>query len=194
MNRARAVVRTIDMVNERIGRAVSWLALIMVLVQMIVVVMRYVFGVSWLALQESIVYMHAAIFLAAAGYTLLHDGHVRVDIFYRPASERRQAYVDLVGALCFLLPMASAIFYMSWPYVVKSWKVLETSQEGSGLPAVFLLKTVILVYATLVALQGVSLALRSLMTISGVAPPPRPAEVAEAEAAAVEAASGVEHV
>jgi len=177
MNRARAVVRTIDMVNERIGRAVSWLALIMVLVQMIVVVMRYVFGVSWLALQESIVYMHAAIFLAAAGYTLLHDGHVRVDIFYRPASERRQAYVDLVGALCFLLPMASAIFYMSWPYVVKSWKVLETSQEGSGLPAVFLLKTVILVYATLVALQGVSLALRSLMTISGVAPPPRPAPV-----------------
>jgi TRAP-type mannitol/chloroaromatic compound transport system permease small subunit len=192
MNRARAVVRTIDMVNERIGRAVSWLALIMVLVQMIVVVMRYVFGVSWLALQESIVYMHAAIFLAAAGYTLLHDGHVRVDIFYRPASERRQAFVDLVGAVCFLLPMAVAIFSISWPYVMKSWKVLETSQEGSGLPAVFLLKTVILIYAALVALQGISLALRSLMTISGVAPPPRPAEVAAAEAA--EAASGVEHV
>ena len=189
MNRASAVVRTIDMVNERIGRAVSWLALIMVLVQMIVVVMRYVFGVSWLALQESIVYMHAAIFLAAAGYTLLHDGHVRVDIFYRPASERRQAYVDLVGAVCFLLPMASAIFYISWPYVMKSWHVLETSQEGSGLPAVFLLKTVILVYAALVALQGISLALRSFMTISGMAPPPRPAEVAAAEAA-----SGVEHV
>jgi TRAP-type mannitol/chloroaromatic compound transport system permease small subunit len=173
------------MVNERIGRAVSWLALIMVLVQMIVVVMRYVFGVSWLALQESIVYMHAAIFLAAAGYTLLHDGHVRVDIFYRPANERRQAIVDLVGALCFLMPMASAIFYISWPYVAKSWAVLETSQEGSGIPAVFLLKTVILVYAALVALQGISLALRSFMTISGVAPPPRPAEV---EAARTEAA------
>lgn len=189
MNRARAVVRLIDNMNERIGRAVAWLALIMVLVQMIVVVMRYVFGVSWLALQESIVYMHAAIFLAAAGYTLLHDGHVRVDIFYRPASERRQAYVDLVGAMCFLTPMACAIFYISWPYVMKSWKVLETSQEGSGIPAVFLLKTVILLYAVLVALQGISLALRSLMTISGVAPPPRPAEVAAAEVA-----SGVEHV
>jgi TRAP-type mannitol/chloroaromatic compound transport system permease small subunit len=87
------------------------------------------------------------------------------------------------------MPMAVAIFSISWPYVMKSWKVLETSQEGSGLPAVFLLKTVILLYAALVALQGVSLALRSLMTISGVAPPPRPADVAAAEAA-----SGVEHV
>jgi TRAP-type mannitol/chloroaromatic compound transport system permease small subunit len=188
MNGASAVVRLIDATNERIGRAVSWLALIMVLVQMIVVVMRYIFGISWLALQESIVYMHAVIFLAAAGYTLLHDGHVRVDIFYRPASERRQATVDLIGAICFLLPMATAIFLISWPYVMKSWKVLETSQEGSGLPAVFLLKTVILVYTVLVALQGIALALRSLLTLWGIAPPPRPTESAGAPAQGVEGA------
>jgi TRAP-type mannitol/chloroaromatic compound transport system permease small subunit len=176
MKGARAVVRLIDAMNEHVGRAVSWLALIIVLVQMIVVVMRYVFGVSWLFLQESIVYMHAAVFLAAAGYTLLHDGHVRVDIFYRPASARRQAMVDLGGAVCFLLPMAVAIFAISWPYVVKSWRVLETSQEGSGIPAVFLLKTVILVYTVLVALQGIALALRSLLTLAGITPPPRPAD------------------
>lgn len=186
MNRASAVVRLIDALNEYVGRGVSWLALFMVLVQMIVVVMRYVFGVSWLALQESIVYMHAAIFLAAAGYTLLHDGHVRVDIFYRPANARRQAVVDLIGSLCFLLPMAGAIFYISWPYVVQSWMVLETSQEGSGIPAVFLLKTIILVYTVLVALQGIALALRSLLTISGIAPPPRPADVEPAAAKTVE--------
>ncbi|MDH3233832.1 MAG: TRAP transporter small permease subunit, partial [Alphaproteobacteria bacterium] len=138
--------------------------------------MRYVFGVSWLALQESIVYMHAAVFLAAAGYTLLHDGHVRVDIFYRPASARRQAFVDLCGAILFLLPMSVSIFVISFPYVAKSWRVLETSQEGSGIPAVFLLKTIILVYTVLVALQGIALALRSIMTLSGIAPPPRPVE------------------
>jgi len=183
MNGASAIVRLIDTTNERVGRAVSWLALIMVLVQMIVVVMRYIFGVSWLALQESIVYMHAAVFLAAAGYTLLHDGHVRVDIFYRPASERRQAVVDLVGAAVFLLPMSVAIFLISWPYVVKSWAVLETSQEGSGIPAVFLLKTVILLYTVLVALQGIALALRSLLTLLGIAPPPRPADAAPTESA-----------
>lgn len=181
MNGARAVVRLIDAMNERIGRTVSWLALIMVLVQMIVVVMRYVFGVSWLALQESIVYMHAAVFLAAAGYTLLHDGHVRVDIFYRPASARRQAFVDLGGAIFFLLPMSVSIFVISLPYVIKSWRVLETSQEGSGIPAVFLLKSIIIVYTVLVALQGIALALRSILTIAGIAPPPRPTEGVKAK-------------
>ena len=84
--------------------------------------------------------------------------------------------VDLGGAVLFLLPMAVAIFAISWPYVVKSWRVLETSQEGSGIPAVFLLKTIILVYTVLVTLQGIALALRALLTLAGVAPPPRPAD------------------
>lgn len=180
MKIARAVIRLIDATNEHVGRAVSWLTLFMMLTQMAVVVLRYIFGVGWVALQESIVYMHATVFLAAAGYTLLHDGHVRIDIFYAAASARRKAAVNLIGVACLLLPMAAAIFWIAWPYVAKSWSVLEKSPEGSGIPAVFLLKSIILVYAALLALQGISLALRSILTLAGAAPP-RPADGGLAE-------------
>ena len=91
MTKLLAITRIIDLMNEKIGRAISWLALIMILVQFAVVVMRYVFGLGSIFMQESIVYMHALIFLVAAGYTLLHDGHVRVDIFYGSASPQRKA-------------------------------------------------------------------------------------------------------
>lgn len=181
MNAARAVVRFVDATNEHVGRAVAWLTLFMVLVQMAVVVLRYVFGVGWVALQESIVYMHGTVFLIAAGYTLLHDGHVRIDIFYRVASERSRAAVDLLGAVFLLLPMTCAVFWIAWPYVMRSWAVFETSPEGSGIPAVFLLKSVILVYAVLLALQGLALALRSAMTLAAAPPPPRPVDDGPAE-------------
>lgn len=180
MDRVSAVIRLIDATNEHVGRAVSWLTLFMVLTQMTVVVLRYVFGIGWVALQESIVYMHATVFLTAAGYTLLYDGHVRIDIFYRPAGGRRKAMVNLLGAAFLLSPMAAAIFWIAWPYVANSWSVLETSPEGSGIPAVFLLKSVILVYAVLLALQGIALALRSAMTLAG-ATPPKPADGGLAE-------------
>jgi TRAP-type mannitol/chloroaromatic compound transport system permease small subunit len=173
-NASRAVVRFIDATNERIGRAVSWLTLFMVLIQMAVVVLRYVFGVGWVALQESIVYMHGAVFLIAAGYTLLHDSHVRIDIFYRSASDRGKASVNLLGAVFLLLPMTCAVFWITWPYATRSWAVFETSPEGSGIPAVFLLKSVILVYAVLLAMQGIALALRSAMILAAAPPPPPP--------------------
>jgi TRAP-type mannitol/chloroaromatic compound transport system permease small subunit len=176
MNGARTVVRWIDATNEHIGRAVAWLTLFMVLTQMAVVVLRYVFGVGWIALQESIVYMHATVFLTAAGYTLLHDGHVRIDIFYLSASERGKATVNLLGAVFLLLPMATTIFWIAWPYAANSWSILEGSPEGSGIPAVFLLKSVILVYAVLLGLQGTALALRSALTLVGVTPPQPPGD------------------
>jgi TRAP-type mannitol/chloroaromatic compound transport system permease small subunit len=169
MNFALVLVRAADALNDRVGRAVSWLALFLVLLQFVIVGMRYVFGVSSIFVQEGIVYLHAAIFLAAAGYTLLHDGHVRVDIFYRPAGPRGKAWVDLVGVVAFLLPFAGGIFAVSWPYVMRSWHVLETSQEGSGIPAVFLLKTLILVYAALVIVQGLAMATRAVLFLAGSA-------------------------
>lgn len=170
----RAVAGLIDVLNERVGRLVSWLALVMVLTQFAVVLFRYVFGIGSIAAQEAIVYMHAIVFLWAAGYTLRHDGHVRVDIFYGAASPRARAKVDLFGSLLLLLPMAVAIFVLAFPYVVNAWAVLEGSPEGrNGLPAVFLLKSFILVYAALVGLQGVCLAYRSLLTLTGAAPPPQ---------------------
>jgi TRAP-type mannitol/chloroaromatic compound transport system permease small subunit len=168
VNTLKTLARFVDIANERIGRAVSWLALAMVLMQFAVVVMRYVFGMSSLYMQESIVYMHAIVFLVAAGYTLAHDAHVRIDIFYGSATSRKKALTDLCGVLVILWPVCALIWITAWPYVFASWLVLETSPEGSGLPFVFLLKTVILVFATLLSLQGLSLAVKSLFVLTGL--------------------------
>lgn len=159
-----------DAINEWTGRVVAWLALFMVLMQFAVVVMRYVFGLGSVKMQESIVYAHAIVFLAAAGYTLLHNGHVRCDIFYAAASPRRKAWVDLVGVGAFLLPVCAVIAWTAWPYAAAAWAVREGSPEGSlGIPGVYLLKSVILVFAVLVAVQGVALAVRSALRLAGVA-------------------------
>jgi TRAP-type mannitol/chloroaromatic compound transport system permease small subunit len=161
--------RATDAVNERIGVSVAWLALFTVLVEFTVVLMRYVFGIGSVKMQESIVYMHATLFMVAAGYTLLHNGHVRCDIFYAAAPPRRKALIDLIGVLIFLLPMCALIAWVAWPYVAAAWAVREGSQEGSlGIPGVYLLKTVILVFAGLLALQGLALAARSVLRLAGV--------------------------
>jgi TRAP-type mannitol/chloroaromatic compound transport system permease small subunit len=161
---------TIDRLNSTIGRAAAWLCLAVVVIQFAVVVLRYVFGMGSIWLQESILYSHAALFLLAAAWTLKNDGHVRVDIFYSTASPRTKAKVDLVGALLLLIPFASAILYFSWPYVARSWSILESSREASGLPFVFLLKTLIPVFAAMLILQGIAQAIRASSVISGNIP------------------------
>lgn len=164
------IAAVVDWINEMVGRATAWLAIGMVLVQFIVVVMRYVFGIGSIMMQESIMYMHGTLFMIGAGYTLLYDGHVRVDIFYRDASERKKAIVDMLGSLLLLLPVMTLIFMASYPYVVQSWATHEGSVETSGIPAIFLLKTVILVFCVLMGMQGFSLFARSLITVCGGAP------------------------
>jgi TRAP-type mannitol/chloroaromatic compound transport system permease small subunit len=175
------IARATDAANERIGVTVAWLALALVLVAFTVVLMRYVFGVGSVKMQESIVYMHATVFMVAAGYTLLHNGHVRCDIFYAAASPRRRALIDLIGVAVFLLPTCALIAWAAWPYVAQAWSVREGSQEGSlGIPGVYLLKSVILVFAGLVALQGIALALHSVLRLAGVeAAAPAPADAGE---------------
>jgi len=163
------VARVIDALNEGIGVSVAWLALLMVLVEFVVVLMRYVFGVGSVKMQESIVYMHAIVFMAAAGYTLLHNGHVRCDVFYAAAPPRKKALIDLFGVLVFLLPTCALIAWVGWPYVAAAWAVREGSPEGSlGIPGVYLLKSVILVFAALVALQGIAMAARSVLLLAGI--------------------------
>jgi TRAP-type mannitol/chloroaromatic compound transport system permease small subunit len=167
------IARATDAANERIGVSIAWLALALVLVAFTVVLMRYVFGVGSVKMQESIVYMHAIVFMAAAGYTLLHNGHVRCDIFYAAASPRRRALIDLIGVVIFLLPTCALIAWAAWPYVAQAWAVREGSQEGSlGIPGVFLLKSIILVFAAVVALQGIALAIRSALHLAGAEPAP----------------------
>lgn len=166
------IARASDAANERIGVTVAWLALLVVLIEFTVVLMRYVFGVGSVKVQESIVYMHATVFMVAAGYTLLHNGHVRCDIFYAVASPRRKALIDLIGVVLFLLPMCTLIAAVAWPYVAQAWAVHEGSPEGTlGIPAVYLLKSLILVFAALLALQGIALAIHSGLRLAGFEPP-----------------------
>ncbi|SDF79766.1 TRAP-type mannitol/chloroaromatic compound transport system, small permease component [Limimonas halophila] len=167
MNALASLVRGIDRLNEGVGRGAAWLTILLVLVQFVVVILRYVFGVGSLWLQELIVYLHAFNFMLGSGYTLLHDGHVRVDILYRGAAMRHKAWVDLLGSIVLLIPVCVLIFLYSYPYVANAWASFEGSEETSGIQAVFLLKTVILAFAVLVGLQALSLAARSLLRLLG---------------------------
>ena len=151
------------------GRITSWLTLVMVIVTVIVVVMRYVFDAGAVWLQESVVWMHAVVFMVGAAYTLQQDEHVRVDIFYRGMSERRRAWVDLLGTLLFLLPLCLFLGYKSWDFVVVSWQLAESSREPGGMPYPFvpLLKSVTLVMPLLLVLQGVAMLMRALRALRG---------------------------
>ncbi|HFC53068.1 MAG TPA: TRAP transporter small permease subunit [Gammaproteobacteria bacterium] len=167
MNKLRIIARTIDQLNEYLGRAVAWLTLGMVLITFAVVVLRYAFNLGWIAMQESVTYLHAAVFMLGAAYTLKRDGHVRVDIFYGKMGRRGQAWVDLAGALLLLLPVAGFIVWISWGYAAASWALLEGSREQGGLPGVFLLKSLVPALGILLLLQGVSQAVNSLLVLTG---------------------------
>ena len=151
----------VDRVTKTIGRSIAWLALFMVIGQFTLVVMRYVFGIGSIGLQEAVIWAHGALFLLAAPYTFAVDGHVRVDVFYRKASPRRRALTDLAAALLLLLPVSAAILWTAWPYVLASWATLEGSRETSGLPGVYLQKSLILISAGLLLIQSVALTARS---------------------------------
>lgn len=161
----------IDYLNEWTGRAVAWLTLAMVVITFAVVVLRYVFSIGWIAMQESVSYLHALVFMLGAAYTLKRDGHVRVDIFYRRFGPRGQSAVDLFGAVFLLLPVCVFIVWASFDYVSNSWAIREDSREAGGLPGVFLLKSVIPLMAALLFLQGLSQAIRAVTVLSGRAVP-----------------------
>lgn len=155
--------------SERTGRVVAWLSLPMVIVTFVIVVLRYAFDLGWIWMQESVVWMHAAVFMLASAYTLNRDEHVRVDIFYRRMSARRKAWVDACGTGLFLLPVCAFIVYTSWDYVATSWAIREGSREAGGLPYPFvpLLKSLIPFTAALLALQGIADAIDSIATLRG---------------------------
>src|SRR4249920_3807499 len=156
----------VDLLIAVIGRTVIWLSLLLVLLQFTVVLLRYVFGIGSIWLSESVIYTHATLFLLAAAWTLQQNGHARVDVFYADASARNKAVVDLLGALLLLLPFMAAIIWYALPYVARSWSILEHSRETSGLPFVYLLKTLIPLFAFLMALQGLSQAIRAALLLA----------------------------
>lgn len=161
------IIKLFENIITWCGHAVSWLTLMMVIITFVVVILRYVFDIGWIALQESVTYMHAMVFLIGAAYTMQQEAHVRVDIFYGKCSVKSRAWIDLLGSLFLLMPMMVFIAWISWEYIQSSWSVLEGSREASGLPGVYLLKSLILVMAVLLIMQAFTMIARCLQKIRG---------------------------
>jgi TRAP-type mannitol/chloroaromatic compound transport system permease small subunit len=156
------LVGAIERLGEIAGRAISWLTLACVLVCFAVVVLRYVFGIGFVFLQELYVWLHAIVFTGGAAYALKHDTHVRVDVFYARFSDRTKAWVNLAGATLMVLPWMALIAWLAWPWVRASWATRESSAMSDGMPALYLLKSMLLIMAALLSLQAVALAARSI--------------------------------
>ena len=162
------LAQTIDGVSRSVGNTVAYAAIAMALVTTTVVILRYGFGQGAIAAQESVLYLHGALFMLGAAPTLLADKHVRVDVFYRNFTDRQKHWVNIIGHTVFTLPFCTLIVFGSWSYVSESWSIIEASPEPGGIPAVFLLKTLIPAMALLVALQAVGLIIQGLIELSEV--------------------------
>jgi len=161
ITRLAQISSIIDNFTQRLGKVASWFVSLLILLVSVIVVFRYGFSFGSIALQESVMYVNAAIFIFGAPYTLMTDGHVRVDVFYSRLGEKGKSFVNALGTLLLLMPAMILIILTSEDYVRMSWQIFERSPESSGLPFVYLLKTLILVIAALLFLQGVSELLKS---------------------------------
>jgi TRAP-type mannitol/chloroaromatic compound transport system permease small subunit len=160
-------VRTIDAINDWVGRTVSWLTLGCVLTCFTVVVLRYGFNIGFPWMQELYVWQHAAVFMAGAGYTFLHGGHVNVDVLYGRLGPRARAWTDILGTLVFLFPWLAIVAVTSAPFVLSSWSIREPSSTADGMPAVYLLKSLLWVFCALLFVQGAALIARRGLFLAG---------------------------
>ncbi len=161
-----ALMRLINAINRTIGKTMSWLALGIVLICFWVVVERYFFSNTRLWAQDLYVWLNGAMFTGVAAFALFRSDHVRVDIFYRPASIRFKAIADLIGVLVFLLPFMYVVYTYGMPFVERSWRLTEASANVGGMPGLYILKSFIIVFAVLVGLQGISMAIRSVLILA----------------------------
>lgn len=164
------LIRGLDAIAEFTGNTTAWLTGIMVLIACIVVGLRHLFDIGSIALQESVTYMHAAVFMLGAAYTLKRGSHVRVDILYRRFSARKRAWVDALGSLLFTLPLMIFIGWGSWEFVHESWRISEGSTDSGGIGGVYLLKSLLPLMALSVSLQAIAELLRSLLVLMNVTP------------------------
>lgn len=160
-------IRAISAINRWVGQVLSWLSLAVVLVCFAVVVQRYFFHTTQLWMQDLYVWLSGAMFTGVAGFALLRDDHVRVDIFYRPWPVRRKAIADLIGVVLFLIPYVVVVGLYGFPFVARSWRLYEGSANVGGMPGLFVLKTFILAFCLLVGLQGLAWACRSILVLAG---------------------------
>ena len=162
-----AILRTIDGINDRIGKWVAWLTLILVLITVYDVIMRYFFRAGSVAIQEAEIHLFAMNFLLAAGWTYLNDGHVRVDILYLRFGMKTKAWIDLLGALLFCVPYCLLVIWAAGPFVIDSWATREGSPNPGGLPALYVLKATIPLAFFLIALQAISQAIKKIIFLTG---------------------------
>lgn len=167
MRAIRGFVHAVEAINDWTGRVVAWLTLGCVATCLAVVVLRYGFDLGYPWLQELYVWQHATVFMAGAGYTMLHRGHVNVDVLYGRLGPRGQAWTDILGTLLFLMPWLAVLATAAIPFVEASWKVREASSTANGMPAVYLLKSLLLVFCALLFLQGLALVARRGLYLAG---------------------------
>lgn len=162
--------RWIDPVTRLLGHTLAWAALLMVLVTCAVVVLRYGMSVGSIALQESVMYLHGMLFMGALGFGLQSGSHVRVDLIHARLNARSRTRIDLAGHLLFSLPLAVFVIWISLDYIAASWRIMERSPEVGGIPAIWLLKTLIPVGAGLYALQTIAEISRAICRLLGHEP------------------------
>lgn len=167
MNALAGFVRLAEAVNDVVGRTAAYLTVATVLICATVVVIRYAFQTGFIWLQELFVWTHAAAFMLGSGFTLMINRHVRVDILYATRSEKTRAWLDLLATFLFLFPWIAVLWYYGWPYVAASWELWEESPQVGGMPALYLLKTVLLGFCTLMMLQGLAIVARCAIVIGG---------------------------
>lgn len=159
------LVRQLEWISDALGQLTAVLSVLLILNVFLVVVLRYVFGYGEIWMQELYVWIHATIFLAGAGYTLRHDGHVRIDLIYAQASERYRAFVNVAGCILLGLPLVYVLGIKAWPLVIRSWQTLEKSPEAGGMPALYLFKSLIIVFCISLGIQLIALLIRSALTL-----------------------------
>lgn len=161
------IVRGISGLNALFGHVFSWLSLGIVGVCFSVVVLRYLFAISFVWLQDLYIWLNGAMFTAVAGFALMRGDHVRVDIFYRPAKRKTKALVDMGGALFFLLPFCAVVYAYSMPFVTRAWGYHEASANVGGMPGLFILKSFIILFVVLLGLQGIAMICKSVLVLAG---------------------------
>ena len=170
------LLAAIDRLTELLGIGIRWLSLFMVVLTFAIVVLRYGFNLGWIAMQESVLYLHGLVFMLGAAYTLKADGHVRVDIFYQRFSQKQKALVNIIGTIVLLLPVVIFVFIISFDYVMLSWRIAEKSSEAGGLPFVYISKTYLWLFAITLGLQGFAELIRNGLVMLGSHTQPKQGE------------------
>jgi TRAP-type mannitol/chloroaromatic compound transport system permease small subunit len=165
-----ALSQRIDSLNERVGRFVTWLVLACVLISAANAITRYGFNFSSNAFLEIQWYLYSIVFLCAAGYALKHNAHVRIDLVYGRLSRRAQAWIDIFGGLCMLLPVCAIIMWYGWSAFLESYRIDEISGDAGGL-ARWPIKFVVPLAFLLLILQGLSETIKRFAFLQGVVPP-----------------------